>query len=238
MLKEKFKHIYILILIATLIICTIGSTYAYWTATASSEKEAVQASSSIYSISMEIIPLYHDFSFIPMDDEDILKGLSNECRDQHGRGACSAYKIHVYGYNPDLNFISGMMDVTTNNIENLSYAMFEEQNEYDETNCVKIEEDTEEKIYCQALPATPVLDGLNLTLGDRYEVANSTEKNLILLIWLTNIEESQNEKNIGTFNSIVTFSMGSGGEIKGSISAVLEEGEEQIQDEEPTQDEE
>lgn len=252
MLKEKFKHIYTIVLIATLIICTIGSTYAYWAATATSESEAVKTSSSIYSISMKIIPLYTDFSFIPMNDNDILKGLSNKCRDKYDRGACNAYKIHVYGYNQDLNFISGKMDVNVNNIENLSYTMLEEktESEYDETKCVKITESqeepdttelqeesnitetSEEKIYCQVLPATQVSDGVGLTLGDKYEVANTTEKNLILLMWLTNIEESQNEKNIGTFNSIVTFSMGSGGEIKGSISTVLEENRDILQSEE------
>lgn len=232
MLKEKFKHIYTIILIATLIICTIGSTYAYWSATASSSENSLKTSSSTYSISMEITPLYSGFSFIPMDDEDIVKGLNNQCRDQHNRGACSAYKIHIYGYNPDLNFISGKMDVTTNNIENLSYTMFEEQTTYDETKCVKIAENTQEKIYCQYLQATPVFEGKELTLGDKYDVSNTTEKNFILLIWLTNLEESQNEKNIGTFNGIVTFAMGSGGEIKGSISAVIEETQEEIKSEE------
>lgn len=231
MVKEYSKRIYLIVLIASIIICTIGSTYAYWAATAASANEVLNTSSSIYSISMDVLPLYSDFTFIPMNNTDILKGLSNKCRDKYDRGACTAYKIHIYGYNQDLGFISGKMDATVNNIENLSYAMLEEktEEEYNEEKCVRIEE---EGVYCLAHEATSVGEGIGLSLGEKYDITTSEEKNLILLMWLTNIEESQNEKNIGTFNSIITFAMGSGGEIKGSISTVLEEDRDNLQSEE------
>ena len=31
--------------------------------------------------------------------EDDVKALRNGCRDKYGRGACSAYKMNVFGYN-------------------------------------------------------------------------------------------------------------------------------------------
>ena len=95
--------------------------------------------------------------------------------------------------------------------------VLEEQEEYDEDNCVTINE----KNYCISTNQTPVGDGINLSLGDHYEVTNTTETNLILLIWLTNLDESQNDVDLGDFSSVITFSMGSGGEIKGSIAASI-----------------
>lgn len=213
----KEKNIYLISFIIILAMSVIGSTYAYWVSTAYSPDKSVNTASTSYSIAMNITPLYSDFKFIPMDNQDALKALKNECRDQYDRGACNAYMIHIDGYDEKLNYISGSMDVTLNNITNLSYMMFEENSEYNEDNCVNIND----KAYCIAKEATSVNDGVNLSLGDSYVVANTTEKNFILLIWLTNLEESQNATDLGDFNSIITFSMGNGGEIKGSISASI-----------------
>lgn len=224
----KFKYWYLILFAFILAISTIGSTYAFLAASASSEEETLKTKSTTYSLSMDITPLYSDFSLIPMDDTDALKALANKCKDKYDRGACSAYNIRLYDYNDQLNFISGKMDVNLENINNLSYMMLEEKDEYVDNNCTKIEN----KTYCTAKEATSVNDGVSLSLGDEYDVSNTTEKNLILLIWLTNLEESQNEYDIGNFNSIITFSMGNGGEIKGSISATLTENRDKLQSEE------
>lgn len=216
-MKGKFKYGYCLLLFVVLAISTIGSTYAYFTATTGSANEEISASSTTYSISMDILPLYSGFSFIPMDDNDALKALENKCRDKFDRGACSAYNIRVFAYNSSLNYVSGSMDVNLDNIENLSYMMLEESDEYVDGSCSHIED----KVYCIAKEATRVLTGNGLSLGDMYDVSNTTEKNLLLLIWLTNLEQSQNDNDIGNFDAVITFSMGNGGEIKGSISNAL-----------------
>ena len=64
----KFKYWYLILFAFVLAISTIGSTYAFLTATASSSENAVQAKSTTYSLSMNITPVYSDFSFIPMDN--------------------------------------------------------------------------------------------------------------------------------------------------------------------------
>ncbi len=217
-MKKRFEILYGILAIIVLIVATVGATYAYWVASANSSGNSVQTGSTIYNISMSILPLYSDFSFIPMNDQDALKALRNECRDKYQRGACSAYKIRVYGYDQDLDYISGMMDVTTDNILNLSYMMFQVLPEYDENRCVKIGE----KNYCIATEAASVGDGLNLSLGDSYSVAGTTEKEFILLMWLTNLDESQNDYDIGNFQAMITMQAGNGGEIKGSIASAIQ----------------
>ena len=224
----KFKYIYIILLIWILAISTIGSTYAYWTATTSSKDSDINASSTTYEISMKIDPLYNDFSFIPMDDNDALKALENHCKDKFDRGACNAYTINIYDYNTNLGNISGSMDVNLQNIENLSYMVLEEKNEQTETNCTTVND----KIYCITKEATDIGDGTNLSLGDNYDITGTDNKSFILLIWLTNLEQSHNEKDIGNFNAIITFAMGNGGEIKGSIDSVLVNGNDKLQSEE------
>lgn len=216
-MKKEFRLLYGVVAIFVLSVTTIGATYAYWTASTSSLNRTVSTESTIYQISMDITPIYHDFSIIPMDDVDALKALRNQCRDKFERGACSAYFIDVYGYNTDLDYISGVMDITTNNMENLSYMMLRLSDTYEEESCVLIEGEN----YCIVKDATSMGDGVGLSLGDAYDVTGMTSTKFILLIWLTNLNLSQNDIDIGNFNAIITMQAGNGGEIKGSIASAL-----------------
>lgn len=218
-MKRKYKFIYLIIMIVVLAITTIGATYAYWTASTESSTDDVNTNSTIYSISMNINPLYHGFSVIPMNDTDALKALKNKCKDKYDRGACSAYNVYIYDYAANLEYISGYMDVTTNNMQNISYMMLRESDTYDENNCVEIEASNE--IYCIVRDASPIGDGIKLSLGDAYSVAGTTDTKFILLIWLSNLKQSQNDIDIGTFEAVITMQAGNGGEIKGSISSVI-----------------
>ena len=141
-MKKNLKKYYFVFFCLILAITTIGTTYAYLTATTQSAENAVNTGSTSYSISMEILPIpeYAGFSFIPMNDADILKALRNQCKDKYGRGACSAYDIRVFGYPKELGYISGYMDMYTNNMQNLSYIVLEEVEEYDEEKCVVVHE--------------------------------------------------------------------------------------------------
>ena len=119
--SEGTKFLYFFVVMLTIVVMVTGTTYAYWTATTQSTNTAVNTGSTIYSISMDITPIYHGFSLIPMNNELALKGLQNECHDKYGRGACLAYKIRVYDYAEGLNYVSGTMDINTVGMENLSY---------------------------------------------------------------------------------------------------------------------
>lgn len=215
--KREYKLLYVILMILVLVIATIGSTYAYWAATTSSTSNALNTGSTIYSISMELNPLYHGTTFIPMDDTDALKGLGNECKDKYGRGACSAYTIYVYGYNEGLDYISGVMNINTTNMQNISYMMLRISDEYNEENCVKIENEN----YCIAKEATPMGEGKDLSLGDKYDVRGMTSTKFILLMWLSNLEESQNDTDVGSFNAEVTMQAGNGGKIQGTIQSAI-----------------
>ena len=238
-MKREFKLLYGVLIIFVLAIATAGSTYAFWAATANSASNAVQTESTIFSISMQLNPLYHGFSVIPMNDENALKALANKCKDKYDRGACSAYTIYVYDWNEKLDFISGLMDVSVTNMQNLSYMMLRLSDTYEEGKCAKVEvgsiEDTETKEevgtienaniitenYCIVKEATPVGEGVGLLLGDAYDVTGMTETKFILLMWLSNLNYSQNDIDLGSFNATITMQAGNGGQIKGSISSAV-----------------
>lgn len=216
-MKKEGYILYGILMVAILAISVIGSTYAYITATTSSSNNSVKTKSTIYKISMNINPIYDGFSFIPMNDTDALKAVKNKCKDKYDRGACSAYKILVYDYDENLNYISGYMNITTENMKNISYMMLEKTDEYNEDNCVQIEE----KNYCVAKEATKAIEEEDLSIGDSYQVSGLKEKELILVMWLTNLNESQNEFDVGSYQATVTIQAGNGGEVKGTIASAV-----------------
>lgn len=216
---ENKKFLYVFFMVIVLALMTVGSTYAYWVATTSSKSAELQTKSTLYSISMQINPLYQGFSIIPMNDVDVLKALKNKCKDKYDRGACSAYYLYVYDYNKDLDYISGYMDISTKNMQNLSYMVLRLSDEIDEERCIKIE-DTDEN-YCIVKDATTIGDGTNLSLGDSYSVKGMDDTKFILLMWLSNFNYSQNDTDIGSYNATVTMQAGNGGEIKGSILGAI-----------------
>ena len=214
---SKFQILYLIVFVVTVFILGTGTTYAYWTATTSSTDEAVKTESTSFSISMDLHPIYNDFSFIPMNDVDAIKALKRGCKDKYNRGACSAYKIKVYGYDSKLQYVSGYMDITTNNMANLSYMVYRESDIYNDDSCVTIDE----KNYCVVREAAHMGDGVGLSLGDEYDVYGLESTEFILLIWLTNLNVNQNNTDIGSFNAIVTMQAGNGGKIQGVISSAI-----------------
>ena len=96
--------------------------------------------------------------------------------------------------------------------------VLEETDEYDENSCVRIDEE----IYCTSVNTTPMGLGTNLPLGWSYNVEGLSEKKLLLVIWLTNLNENQNLTDIGNYNATVTVSAGDGGEIKGTIAGAVQ----------------
>ena len=76
-------------------------------------------------------------------------------------------------------------------------------------------------------------EGTNLSLGEEYNVFQLEEKHLLLAIWLTNLQENQNNIDLGSFNATVTILAGSGGEIKGMIASAIHVEPEEPEPQEP-----
>ncbi len=220
--KKNSKYIGVVFLIVMLIVCIVGATYAYFLSTTVGTSD-ISATSVNYSISMNIIPVYTDFSLIPMDDSDIFKAIGNQCKDKADRGACNLYSINISGYDESVESISGTINTTLNNIQNLSYMVLEKvsYNIEGNSNCVVVNEDN----YCISKTAELIVNNTDMELGDSsYDVSLLDSKDLLLAIWLTNLDASQNEFDIGSYSSVVSVYIGDDiAHISGSISGTLKD---------------
>ena len=104
----------------------------------------------------------------------------------------------------------------------IAYLLGEEiialYDEFDEDKCLEINE----KNFCVSKEATPMGSGEEVSMGDAYSVEGLDEKNLLLVLWLSNLEMNQNTMDIGNFNVTVTIQAGNGGEIKGTIAGAVQ----------------
>lgn len=215
------RYIYIFLIIFMFITCVVGATYAYFSRLTESGND-IGVSSYNSSVSMNINPVYNDFSLIPMDNEDIFKAINNKCKDKEDRGACNLYNININGYDESIEYISGTINTKLDNIVNLSYMVFEEV-DYDITNndnCLEVDDIK----YCVGKEATLITSEEVMSLGNNYDLRGYENKNLLLAIWLSNLDTNQNSFDIGNYTSEVTIFFGDEiTRVSGSISSTLKD---------------
>ena len=217
-MKNRVKIYYLLFVIGIFSLTTVGATYAYW-ANNTMGNDVISATSNKYSISMNINPIYNDFSFIPMNNSDVLKAVENKCRDKYERGACSLYYIDVYGYNEELESVFGIIKFFTN-IQNLNYVILKPK--IDDGECVSININDNDEEFCLYDDYSKVDSYEDQVLFDSYSVSGTDRVRFILVIWLENQNRSQNNYDIGSFSANVTISSLDGIRVQGVINSAVE----------------
>jgi len=221
-MKNIARTFYTVTIVLTLIVLSLGSTFAYFAANASSGDKSVVTSAAKFSLNLSVFPKYPNpetgpYTIIPMKDELSEKGYigynETPCIDKNNAAVCYVYEIKVYDFSEGIEFVSGSVNVKTENISSLSYRVFDENN-----NPISIKTDEEDNpIYYDSLPSET-----EKSLGDSHDVKNKTETTMYLMIWLSDTGISQNKTDVGTFVGNITFYAGKGGKITGKISSVIE----------------
>ena len=189
-----------IISIISLIILLLGSTFSYFNISASSNDDAVGLTAMKFDTSVEVTALYNEKSLIPMNDSDTTTAYGQNCVDDDGFGACQAYNIEITN-NGELMEYQGDIVFTIDDIQNLKYLVLdEEENEY--------------------VSASSIVAGNPLTLGDSFELDTGESKNFVLIIWLSNLDEPQEDYDAdGSFTAAVTYRAASGSKITGTFSS-------------------
>ena len=204
MKREKSKIFTLTTIILSIIILLIGATFSYFTMIEKSENNELDVEAAKISIGLGVSPLYTGHKLIPTNDEDIMIAYNQKCVDDYNNGACLAYGLEVFNYYKAFP-ITGKIDFKVKNIENLSYMILDENdNVYLEKTSIKG-------------------DTTGMSLGPTFELQDAvgvipTSKKFILLVWLTNLDEDQTDKDAGgSFTAKITYESISGGKTVASI---------------------
>lgn len=205
----KQNKINVFLLVTTILstfILLIGATFSYFSTKNMSELNALAVEAGKVKLGLGVSSLYNGFNLIPTNDSDIMIAYKQRCKDDYGRGACNAYEFEVSNFNKEIDVV-GKIDFVVNGIDNLSYMVLDEN----------------DNIY---LDKTSVSDGesSNMPLGEHFILGDATElsstsKKFKLIIWLTNLNEAQDEYDAGgSFSATITFNSVYGGKLTADIS--------------------
>lgn len=205
-MKQNKINVFLLVTsILSTFILLIGATFSYFSTRNMSKMNALAVEAGKVRLGLGVSPLYTGYKLIPTNDSDIMTAYNQKCLDDYGSGACLAYEFEVYNFNLKQDVI-GKIDFNVEGIENLSYIVLDEN----------------DTIY---LDKTSVGNGItkDLPLGEHFILEDATElnsksKKFKLIIWLTNLEQDQNETDAGgQFSATITFSSVYGGKLTATI---------------------
>lgn len=195
----KNKKTEVIIYVLTFIFMTIGTTFAYFSASAQSDTDAINSNAAKLNVKLSVLPLYTDNVIIPMNNSDIITAYNQECVDNLGNGACYAYTINVENGGAESDY-TGKIKFNLNNITNLNYLLLDEEgNKYQDI--------------------TEIVSDTDQTLGNSFFLGNEESKTFTLLVWLPNLDYPQEDLDAdGSFGASVTYTSGNNGRVTAIFS--------------------
>lgn len=189
--------------ILTLIVMGIGSTFAYFNASVNGAlNENVTVSTIEVIMNLKIAPLYNGKAILPTNDDDIEKAYKNQCTDSYGNGACIAYVIEIENIGYEQEGIATFV-AESENMTNLKYMILSEGENYEIL-----------KPPTNAMNATSE-EQLN---GIPVKLQSGEDKKLIIVIWLSNLNEPQDEEQGASFIGQASFTSTTGAKITGTMN--------------------
>lgn len=118
--------------VTTLIVAVIGATFAYFSANARSENDAIQVESTVLELGYDDDKRGLKTDLIPAADNIAIAGANRlgkggkQCIDDYGSQICGVYVFTVGNPNPGTaQTIYGTLNVVTNEFQNLYFAIYE-----------------------------------------------------------------------------------------------------------------
>ena len=206
--SNKINKFLLVTTILSMVILLIGGTLSYFTLSTMSKMDALAVNAGKVRLGLGVSPIYTGFQIIPLKDKDIIKAYNQKCKDDLEQGVCLAYALEVFNFE-EQSEIEGIIDFNLNGIENLSYMVLDENND----------------VYVD-VTHIDVNNPNGLSLGKAFNLDKSVDgiypkRSFTLLIWLTNIDKEQDEKDAGkNFSAYVTYRTSNAGRLTASVDGM------------------
>lgn len=215
MRETRAKKILIVTSFLSIVILLVGTTFSFFTYDTQSKNNALAIEAAQIRINLSVSPKFTGRLLVPLDDKLLELAYNNYCIDDYGWGACQAYELTLFNAGGKVE-IESFIDFNLNGVKNLKYMVMipnEDEDVY-----------KEENIYTQKT-SVDVSNPKGLSLGENFTLEDGsleqTSKKLILLIWLSDTGEVQDEDDAGgSFTASVTFRTTTGSELTGFIQGI------------------
>ena len=204
--------------VATLVVAIIGATFAYFTATAENTT-TIQGEAANTGLSLEVTHLSTGATagLIPLNTSDLQKGITGDaqaevenksCIDANGNSVCQVYSVKVTNEGTATAAIAGSLDLQpvdkedeeiTSTFTNLKWQLL--------TDATTVDGDA----TSYGIGKNNITSNLSLGAG--------LDQTYYIVIWIDNLNESQNDADKGFFNGTITFDSAEGAGISATFSA-------------------
>lgn len=205
--------------VATLVVAIIGATFAYFTATAE-DKDTIKGEAANTGLSLEVTHISTDATagLIPLNTTDLQKGVTGDaaataenksCLDKNGNTICQVYSVKVINEGTATAAVTGKLNLAAvdpaadpekpNVFTNLKWQLLTDATTVD-------------------TGATAYGTGEN-PIVQNASIAGGADATYYLVIWIDNLNESQNDADKGFFNGTVSFDSAEGTGVSATFSA-------------------
>lgn len=218
--KNGTGFFYGVIGVATLVVAIIGATFAYFTATAE-DTNTIQGEAANTGLSLEVTHLSTGAvsGLIPLNSNDLQKAVTGDtaatgdpktCLDKNNNTICQVYSIKVTNEGNSIAAVTGTLD-----LQPVSSPEAEEGGESAFANL-------KWQVLTDASTVNP--GATSYGIGENPIASNITlnaegNQTFYIVIWIDNLEESQNAADHGHFNGSVAFNSAEGSGISATFSA-------------------
>ena len=227
--------------VTTLLVAIIGATFAYFSATARSDNEAIKVQATTLSLGYSDVNTRLKVNMIPTAEKYATYSVFNEswledhaeCTDDNGNEICSVYEFYIGNPSKTTRMeIEGSINVVTNEFQNLKFAIYDELGELKVTDyfpatgqSMRIEEldqaligyaDVEGADFDAADPKT-YTQALDMSL-ETNKGKETNVRHYTMVIWIEEAGEDNVEEAGKIFTSGISFT--TGGE-SGGVTGII-----------------
>ena len=185
-----------------------GGTYAFLTASATNNT-AITGEAAKVGLTLDVTKVVDGGKLIPMDDTDLATALSfaTPCIDINGYGACHIYQVVVNNTGTDDINVTSSLAFTLTNMANLKWQEIASQ-----TSIGTITGAT------NGVSATTAVASATTWRTNDVIAGNNGTKTYYFAVWISNISNSQNTTDYGSYLGTLTFNSTNGAEIKANFN--------------------
>ena len=203
------KLIIILLFVFGIVFTIVGSTFAYFTASANATGNRISGSSYTFDMNLNITSV-RTGDLVPTADNLISQSLSgnNKCIDQRNYGLCSLYKLRFTNNSGTETLVGYLQTInTTYTTTNLRYRLYDDSyNSVSDIGTVSIAANATNYFMSGA-------NNVSITIP-----ANTT-KDYYLVIWLHDKNDNQLEDQNKQYTGNIIFSSQNGGFVSSDFTS-------------------
>lgn len=201
--------IYAVIGVAVLVVAIAGSTFAYFSASATAENKIVGTAATVgLELTLEDVSAKATGKLIPLDEANLTKaavgdGTNGACVDKNSNTVCKIYKITATNTSTATAILSGTVNIkadTGSTFTNLKWNKM-----------------TSATVPGATATASFPIATTALTTNESYTAGAS--KTYYIMVYINNLNSNQSAQDTGSFTGTVSFNSASGSEVKAAFSS-------------------